>query len=179
MGHRVDYDGWGLASWSAAELEPVFTRVVERMRVSAYDRSDVVPFHEQCLEVAEAMGWAIASDLCDLDANDSFGLETVNVVDGTRWNAGFAYLDPIRDRPNLRIIDHVLADKVVDSASCAVVIAKQAGKALKIEAATVVLSAGVYGTPAILQRRGGGERFSSGGTDPRQVDLESVFRRTL
>ena len=50
--------------------------------------------------------------LCDLDGNDGFGLESVNVVERTRWNTAFAYLDPVRDRPNLRIVDNALVDRI-------------------------------------------------------------------
>ncbi len=78
VGHRRDYDAWGLPGWSAADVAPLFDRVSRQMRVRAYALSEVVPFHAQCLDAAQALGWRIASDLCDLDANDSFGLEMVN-----------------------------------------------------------------------------------------------------
>ncbi|MEZ5343468.1 MAG: GMC family oxidoreductase [Acidimicrobiales bacterium] len=163
VGHRVDYDGWALPGWTADDVAPLFARVVEQLRVRAYRREEAVPFHEHCLVAAEAMGWTIASDLCDLDANESFGLETVNVVDGIRWNTAFAYLDPVRHLPNLRVIDHVLVDTVVDNAGIgdsggATITAYRHGEPLTIRAGTVVLSAGVYGTPAILQRSGVGAK---------------------
>ena len=82
VGHRSDYDAWELDGWTADELRPLFTTALETMRVRAYDRSEATPFHARCLDAARSAGWTIASDLCDLDANESFGLETVNVVDG-------------------------------------------------------------------------------------------------
>ena len=157
VGHRADYDGWGLTGWSGSDVEPIFARVTNRMQVRAYDRSDVVPFHEHCLDAAAAMGWDIASDLCDLDANDTFGLETVNVVDGTRWNTAFAYLDPVRHEGNLRVVDHVLVDTVAEAHAGAIVHATRLGHPLEVHATTLILSAGVYGTPAILQRSGVGD----------------------
>ena len=157
VGHRADYDGWGLPGWSAADVAPLFDDVVERLRVRAYDRSDAVPFHSHCVDAAEAMGWRIASDLCDLDANDSFGMESVNVVGTTRWNTAFAYLDHVRGRSNLRILGDVLVDRVVSSPGAASVHAIRHGEDVVVRGGTVVLSAGVYGTPAILQRSGVGD----------------------
>ena len=36
-----------------------------------------------------------------------------NIWHGVRWNSAFAYLDPVRDRPNLTIVGNALADRVV------------------------------------------------------------------
>jgi choline dehydrogenase len=175
VGHRRDYDAWGLPGWTGDDVEPLYRTVVERMRVRAYDRSDAVPFHEHCLVVAEAMGLHVASDLCDLDANASFGLETVNVVDGVRWNTAFAYLDPVRDRPNLRIVDHVLVDRIAEEAGGVTIHTVRDGEPLVVRAGTLVLSAGVYGTPAILQRSGIGDpdRLRAVGVTP-VLDLPGV-----
>lgn len=157
VGHRADYDGWALPGWSAADVAALFDDVVERLRVRAYDRGDAVPFHSHCVAAAEAMGWRIASDLCDLDANDSFGMESVNVVGTTRWNTFFAYLDHVRGRSNLRILDDVLVDWVVSSPDAASIHAIRDGEDVVVRGGTVVLSAGVYGAPAILQRSGVGD----------------------
>jgi choline dehydrogenase len=157
VGHRTDYDAWGLPGWTSDEVRAVIAHVLERMRVRPYRRDEAVPFHAQCMDAAEAMGYAIASDLCDLDANDSFGMETVNVDGTTRWNTSFAYLDPVRGSSLLRIVDGVLVDTVADRGDGATVHATRHGEPLRVHAGTVVLSAGVYGTPAILQRSGVGD----------------------
>ena len=96
MGHRQDHDSWQFPGWLGNDVEPIFKQVVETMRVRTYQPDEAGPFHAHCLQTAEALGWRMASDLCDLDANGSFGLETVNIVGTTRWNIAFAYLDPIR-----------------------------------------------------------------------------------
>ena len=157
VGHRRDYDGWALPGWTGADVQPVFARVVEQMRVRTYGRDEVVPFHEQCLAAAEDLGWKMASDLCDLDGNDSFGLETVNVVGATRWNTAFAYLDPVRGGSALRIADHVRVDRLEPTDGGVRVIGNRRGEPFEVLAGTVVLAAGVYGTPAILQRSGVGD----------------------
>ncbi|MGD9995760.1 MAG: GMC family oxidoreductase [Ilumatobacteraceae bacterium] len=175
VGHRSDYDSWGLPGWTGDDVEPVFRRVVEMMRVRTYGRDEAVPYHEECLRAAEALGWRMASDLCDLDANDSFGLETVNVVGTTRWNTSFAYLDPVRDGGRLRIVDRTCVDHLEPAADGVRLVCHRLGDTVEIVAATVVLAAGVYGTPAILQRSGIGDpdHLRSVGVSPR-IDLPGV-----
>lgn len=157
VGHHSDYDAWGVPGWSTDELRPLFEAALAAMRVRAYAPDEAGPFHARCLEAAASAGWRIASDLCDLDANESFGLETVNVVDGIRWNSAFAYLDPVRDSGTLTIIDRAIVDRVEETDSGVVVHAIVDGTPTQIGADTVVLAAGVYGTPAILQRSGIGD----------------------
>ena len=157
VGHRADYDAWGLPGWTTDELRPVVATVLDMMRVRAYRPDEAGPFHAACLDAASTMGWTIASDLCDLDAGESFGLETVNVVDGVRWNTAFAYLDPIRSSPNLSIVDRALVVNVEETADGVVVHTIERGEAVTTIADHLVLAAGVYGTPAILERSGIGD----------------------
>ncbi len=168
VGHRIDYDGWGLPGWSTDELRQVFASALSAMRVRAYRPDEAGPFHARCLAAAENAGWRIASDLCDLDANESFGLETVNVVDGVRWNSAFAYLDQVRDGGRLSIVDRALVDRVEETATGAVVHAVVDGEPIRIGGDLVVLAAGVYGTPTILQRSGVGDpdRLRRAGVSP-------------
>ena len=109
-GSRVDYDGWadmGLAGWSSAELLPVFARAAERLRVRRYARHEVTPFQQACLDAAPGAGIPLTDDLNDFDQDEGMATSPVNILDGTRWNAAFAYLDPVRQRPNLTIAGSV------------------------------------------------------------------------
>ena len=168
VGHRLDYDAWGLDGWATDDLRPLFALALEEMQVRAYDAAEATPFHARCLDAARSAGWFLASDLCNLDANESFGLETVNVVDGVRWNTAFAYLDPIRDTAQLTIADRSLADRIEFGTSGVAVHIIADGGTSTIAADTIVVAAGVYGTPAILQRSGIGDpdRLRAVGVDP-------------
>ena len=157
VGHRQDYDSWQLPGWSGEDVEPIFKRVVNAMRVRTYQNSEAGPFHARCLKAAQDLGWTMASDLCDLDANESFGLETVNIVGTTRWNSAFAYLDPIRHKSNLHIVDHAIVNSFQDSKDGVVLSITRHGESVSLKANQLVLSAGVYGTPEILQRSGVGD----------------------
>lgn len=157
VGHRKDYDAWGLPGWSGADVAPLFEDVIDRMRVRTYQKTEAGPFHARCLQVAEGLDWRMANDLCDLDANDAFGLETVNIVGTTRWNTAFAYLDPQRDNSRLRILDKTMIDRIECGGSQVRVLAQQNSQSIELECESLVLAAGVYGTPQILQRSGVGD----------------------
>ena len=79
------------------------------------------------------------------------------MVGTTRWNSAFAYIDPVRRSAGLRIVDVTMVDRVESTPGGVFVRAVRHGEALRIEAGLVVLAAGVYGTPAILQRSGVGD----------------------
>lgn len=157
VGHRTDYDAWGLPGWSGADVAPIFRDVIERMRVRTYQKVEAGPFHARCLQAAEALGWRMANDLCDLDANDAFGLETVNIVGTTRWNTAYAYLDPERENSRLRIMDETLIDRIQCADNQVLLFAQQHAQGIELECEKLILAAGVYGTPQILQRSGVGD----------------------
>ena len=157
VGHATDYDAWNLPLWRTDLLRPLFARALAMMRVRTYEPEEVGPFHARCLRAAEETGWTMAEDLCDLDANTSFGRESVNIVNRVRWNSAFAYIDPVRAHNNLRIVDRMLTDRVVHTTDGVVVVGWRDGTEIRVGADRVVLCAGVYGTPAILQRSGIGD----------------------
>jgi choline dehydrogenase len=81
------------------------------------------------------------------------GADPVNVVDGVRQSTGLVYLtEEVRNRPNLKISGDVLVDRVMFEQGRAVGVVTASGVA--IPAGEVVLSAGSYGSPAILLRSG-------------------------
>jgi choline dehydrogenase len=79
----------------------------------------------------------------------------VNVIDGVRQNTGLVYLtEEVRNRANLEISGDVLVDRVLFDGHKAVGVVAASGA--EIHAGQVILSAGSYGTPAILLRSGVG-----------------------
>ena len=161
VGCAEDYDGWariaGDARWSADALRPLFARALERLHVRYYGEDEVGPFHRACLEAAAALGLPRADDLGDLDGGVGFGIEPVNVDGGVRVNTAFAYLDPARSRPNLRVVDRALCDRLEPAADGVEVIARRDGGELRVRGQVAVLAAGSYGSPAVLLRSGIGD----------------------
>ena len=79
----------------------------------------------------------------------------VNVVDGVRQNTGLVYLtEEVRNRPKLKISGDVLVDRVLFDGRRAIGVVTASGA--EIPAGEVILSAGSYGSPAILLRSGVG-----------------------
>jgi choline dehydrogenase len=162
VGCPADYDGWAAAAgdprWAADAIRPALARALERLTVRTYTDDEVGPFHRFCLDAAAALGLPRADDLDDLDGGLGFGIEPVNIDGGVRVNAAFAYIDPARARPNLTILDHGLCDRIAFApGGGGEVIVRRAGKEERIAATTIVLAAGTYGSPAILQRSGVGD----------------------
>ncbi len=161
VGCPEDYDAWGRIAgdpaWGMDALRPLFARALARLQVRLYAEDEIGPFHRACLEAAAALGLPRADDLHDLDGGVGFGIEAVNVVAGVRLNTAFAYLDPARARPNLRVLDRTMCDRIVPDAEGVEVVAWRDGVEVRVRAATAVLASGSYGSPAILLRSGIGD----------------------
>ena len=158
-GHRADYDGWaalGNPGWATDELVPMFERASERLRVSTYRVSELTPWQRAWYEAGPAAGLPQLRDLNDLDEAVGIAPETVNIVDGARWNTAFAYLDPVRGRSNLRIVAETLVDRLDLDGIRTRVVARRHGREYRTAAGLVVLAGGTFGTPAVLLRSGVG-----------------------
>lgn len=160
LGHRRDYDRWaelGNLGWAWDDVAPAFVRATSALRVRTPDDDELTPFHAAFLQAAVSVGIPRSTDMNDPDEFAGVDACPVNIVDGTRWNTALAYLDPVRGRPNLTVLGKALVDRVEIEGDRAVAVhALIAGEAARIEASTIVLAAGAYGSPAILLRSGVG-----------------------
>ena len=168
---RTDLDGWadaGNAGWSYADCLPYYTRL-ERdtdfgddpwhgsdgpIPVSRAARENWLPpsraFYDACIE----LGY---SDCPDLNRPDAHGVGPIptNYFQGVRYSSAVAYLMPSRARPNF----HVHADspvtriEITDSRATGVHVVRD-GRAERIEADEVILSAGGIGSPHLLMLSG-------------------------
>jgi choline dehydrogenase len=182
LGHRRDYDRWaelGNDGWNWESVAPAFDRAVRAMRVRQPEDAEATPFQEAFIHAAYRSGIPRVADLNDPDDVSGVGLAPVNIDHGVRWNAAFAYLDPVRERPNLRIIGDTLVDRVeLQSGRAVAVEAIIDGLRLRIPAERIVLAGGAYGSPAILLRSGIGpaDELSALGITPLHP-LPGVGRR--
>jgi len=83
-------------------------------------------------------------------------LGCANIVGTTRWNAAFAFLDPVRELPTLTIMDNMLVDRLrfEGRRATGVVCRSPDGIEHEVRARCVVLCAGTLGSPMILKRSG-------------------------
>ena len=160
-GSRRDYDGWAAAGnpgWSTDELLPLFRAATKRLRVRRYAPEEVTPFQAACLRAAAGAGLPLVDDLNDLDEDVGMAASPVDIHDGVRWNTAFAYLDPVRERPNLTIRGDTPVDRLaIEGGRVVGVVALGPDGPTRVEAGRVVVAAGTYGSPAILLRSGIGD----------------------
>jgi choline dehydrogenase len=146
-----DYDEWG-GAWAWARFAPYVERAREMLHIRPGNTVDPAPLHVAFLEAANGLGLPFLEGLDDPARPTGAGRLPVNVVDDTRWNTAFAYLDPARDRPNLTVLADTPVDRVALDGARATGAVTVSGE--RIEADDVVLTAGAYFTPAILLRSG-------------------------
>jgi choline dehydrogenase len=93
------------------------------------------------------------ADFNDLDHDTGVAPFPVNIDGSTRVNSAFAYVDPVRDR--LTVLGDAPVERVLVRDDRAVgVVVRDGERLIEIGASRVVLSAGAYGSPAILLRSG-------------------------
>ncbi len=124
------------------------------MRLRHYAADEIQPFQAAFLEACAATGHRLADDLDDAGGGPGAGCAPVNIAGGTRWNTAFAYLDPVREDPGLRILDRTEVERIEAGDGGGALI--HAGASV-VSAAELVLACGAYGTPELLLRSGIGD----------------------
>jgi choline dehydrogenase len=185
VGARADYDDWatqGNPGWASADVEPLLRWVTGRFRVRRYTMDELTSPQAAFVHAGLAAGLPFADDLDDLDAAPGIGPMPANITDGVRWNAAFAFLDPVRAAPHLRIAGNTTVRKLLISHGevTGVEVIAADGSAQTIHAGRVILAAGAYHSPALLLRSGVGpaDELSALGIMP-AADLPGVGRHLL
>ncbi|HVY99716.1 MAG TPA: GMC family oxidoreductase [Dongiaceae bacterium] len=172
-GTRWDFDRWASevdAFWRADSLIEDFAAVEAALNVHGYGPDDTTPFQQAFFQAALQAGLPASRDMNDLDEGPGASLCPVNKRGGIRWNAAFAFVDPVRGRDNFSIVDHLEVDAVVfDGDRACGISGRRLGKPVEIAGDVVVLAAGAYGTPELLMRSGvgAGARLAAAGIRPR------------
>jgi choline dehydrogenase/5-(hydroxymethyl)furfural/furfural oxidase len=166
-----DYDRWaagGCPGWSFDDILPVRRRMESDLNfgdapyhgsdgplpVTRLGREQWGPVDHALAESAAAQGHGWCADH---NAPTGTGISpyAISARDGARVTTNDAYLDPARERTNLRVIGDATVDRVLlESGQAAGVRARIAGEWIEVRADNVVLCAGAIGSPAILLRSG-------------------------
>jgi choline dehydrogenase len=159
-GHRRDFDDWaalGNAGWDAESMLPYLREADAVMRVHQPTRDEVTPWHRACLAAAPSLGLPVLPNLNDLDATHGIAIHQINIWNRLRWNAAFAYLDPVRDSPRLSIAADTLVDRLrFDGARVTGIDLIGPDGTATVHCREVILTGGAYGTPLVLLRSGVG-----------------------
>jgi choline dehydrogenase len=150
-GRPEDYGEWGDA-WAWERFAPYVERARATLGVGPANTPDPGPLHVAFLEAAASLGLPFLEDPDDPARPTGAARLPVNIVNGTRWNTAFAYLDPARSRPNLTVLGDTPVDRVALDGTRATGAVTASGD--RIDADLVVLTAGAYFTAAILLRSG-------------------------
>jgi choline dehydrogenase len=163
----LDWQRHGLDDWTVEDVAKTF-RAMENtpdgddahhgrtgpfpIRHQKYD--DLTPSLRGFIDATVAEGFSRVDDFNGPDPSGVGGYP-VNVVDGVRQNTGLVYLtEQVRNRRNLKISGDVLVDRVLFDGHRATGVVTASGA--EITAGEVIVSAGSYGSPAILLRSGVG-----------------------
>ncbi|MBD0415064.1 GMC family oxidoreductase [Oryzicola mucosus] len=114
----------------------------------------VNPMAEVFLQAAQQAGYPLNPDFNGARQN-GVGLYTFTQKGGERVTAEGAYLDPIRNRPNLTILPETQVERVLFDGKRATGIAyRRDGEAGTLEGHEIILSAGAFASPHLLMLSG-------------------------
>lgn len=164
-----DYDGWrqlGCRGWSWFDVEPIFERIERRAEANAQDEPalsvcDVPMKHPMLDTIVEAFAQAGAPVSADLNGTTREGVSLVrlNARRGLRVSSAVAYLHPAMKRPNLQVVTHALATRILFAGQRAVGVEfERGGERIVVRAnASVILSGGAINSPQLLELSGIGQ----------------------
>jgi choline dehydrogenase len=164
----TDFARWaarGIDGWSFDDVLPIFRGLENTptgddawhgscgpFPIRQTTMEDNTPSMQAFVWAAEALGVPRVSDF---NGAEQYGVSPypLNVVDGRRVNTGMAYLtEDVRNRLNLTINGNAEADSVTFSGRRATGVRLVNGDTAAAD--QVILSAGAFGSPAILMRSG-------------------------
>ncbi len=176
-GQRQDYDGWanlGCEGWDWDSVLPYFKKSENNQwgadeyhggsgPLQVSDQQTPRPITKAFVEAAHAVGMPLRKDFNTSD-NEGVGIYQVTQFhggkrNGERCSAAAAYLHPVMgQRPNLTVHTQMRATKILFEGKRAVGVSyRQTGQEFRVKAKReVILTAGAFGTPQLLQLSGVG-----------------------
>jgi choline dehydrogenase len=170
-GNRNDYDHWarlGNAGWSYDEVLPYFIKSETNdtfrdryhgasgpLRVSSHSR--LSPVTERYLAAAQEAGIPYNPDF-NGERQDGCGPLQRTIDNGERCSAASAYLHPARSRPNLTVISHALATRLLFNGRRAVGVQYLHNGVVEqaYAGAEIIVAAGALRSPQLLMLSGVG-----------------------
>ncbi len=169
-GHASDFDRWrqfGNVGWGWDDVLPYFKRSED------YDKGASAthgsggelsvgtppykwPILEAYMDAGEQAGLPRLTDYNGGGGKEGFALFETTIRKGTRWSTDRAFIDPVRKRPNLRIVTGAAVERVEFDGRRARSVTYRVDGALRRAAAggEIILSGGTFGSPQLLQQSG-------------------------
>lgn len=171
-GHPADYDEWaenGCPGWAYADVLPYFRRSEDNaefggpvhgtggpVHVSSYAQTNSLS--QRFVAAGESLGFPRLEDFNE-GSPEGFGIRQAMIRKGRRVSGATAFLTGARKRPNLRILTGRLVARVQFSNGRVAGVDLTAGGRHEhvVVRGEVILAAGSFGSPAILERSGIGD----------------------
>ena len=152
----AEWERLGATGWSWEEVLPHYRRVETEVPIRVYAPEAWQPIQHAFVEGFTELGFRPVSDI---NAPDSWGGVVgswpQNRRNEIRMGTLVTHVRPARSRPNFQLVDRALGDRVlIDHGRATGVRYIRDGQAHEVTAETVIVAAGSYGSPAILQRSG-------------------------
>ncbi len=173
-GNPMDYEKWGanpgMEHWDFAHCLPYFKRMET---AAAADDNDprrghdgplylsrgpaTSPLFQALFKSVQEAGFDLTNDVNGY-RQEGFAPFDRNIKHGKRWSAARAYLHPNKDRDNLEVRTRALTTKILFEGTKAVGVEYEwQGGVHRVYAKKIVLSAGAFNTPQLLQVSGVGD----------------------
>lgn len=171
-GQPLDYDTWGQLGnrgWSFQDVLPIFRRMEHYeqggddlraqggpLRVS--EATDEGPLYEAVRAAADELGVAPNPDYNGASQEGIVRTQTT-ISNGIRQSTARCYLDPIKNRPNLRIETRAHTHRVtLEGGRCTGVVYEQGGRMVEATAGReVIVCSGGVASPQLLELSGIGQ----------------------
>jgi choline dehydrogenase len=157
-----DFERWveaGAKGWSWADVVPYYEKAEKVIAIESFPRDTWLAHQGLFVDGCVEMGFEYRTDLNAPDAWDGVaGPWPRNVRNDIRQGTLVTYVRQARPRANFTIRDLVTVDRVLleNGRATGVQYVDADGQSQSVGASLVVLSAGAYGSPPILQRSGVG-----------------------
>jgi choline dehydrogenase-like flavoprotein len=122
-----DYDRWGVPGWSDTDLAPVVYDVSSALPHLVCRDEDLTAWQRAFLDAAVDAGIPRVVSADEPPEAAGIGPFVQNIADGIRWNAAFAFLDPVRER--VTVLDDFLAGRLVFEGDTATALLRTYGHA--------------------------------------------------
>jgi len=170
-GSEADYDHWaylGNDGWGWSDVLAVFMRMEdfdagpsdvhgEGGPLRILTEYELAPIHASIIAAADTIGIPRNRDY-NCGHLDGISQHQLTIKDGRRHSSAVAYLRPVADHPNLRVVTRATARRLLfEGSRCSGVEWEHDGRLRRTRAAAeVVLTAGAIGSPKLLLLSGVG-----------------------
>ncbi len=169
-GHASDYDDWqaaGASGWGWDAVAPAFRAIEDWAggadayrgtggRVPIYDQSrEIHPVCAHYFEAARQLGLGVAADYNGAGMEGA-AVYQINAKGGLRASSARCYLRPAMKRPNVRVLTHAQATRVIleGGRATGVEFTRSGRRETARARGSVILSGGAVNSPQLLQLSG-------------------------